>query len=126
MTCGSMARFASNSQLTVVANAPSGHGVGPLVLLPNGSVFVGGGSVFGNDVVNLATDQWTNIAPPPCTSSKQSCESAGVLLSTGGRRWHHGECSAVSYRGDERISRTSRPFEPDLGKHRKHEQIAHR
>ena len=83
LTCMSIILHASNSQLTVVANAPSGHGVGPLVLLPNGSVFVGGGSVFGNDIVNLATDQWTNIAPPPCTSSKQSCESAGVLLNTG-------------------------------------------
>jgi hypothetical protein len=73
----------STATWTEVTNAPSGHGVGPLVLLPSGNVFVGGGGVFGDDIVNLSSNQWTNIAPPPCTSSKQSCESAGVLLNTG-------------------------------------------
>jgi hypothetical protein len=73
----------STSTWTDVTNAPSGAGVGPLVLLTNGNVFVGGGGVFGDDIVNLSTDQWNNIAPPPCTTTKQSCESAGVLLSTG-------------------------------------------
>jgi Kelch motif protein len=73
----------STATWTVVTNAPSGHGVGPLVLLPNDNVFVGGGGVFGDDIVNPPINQWTNIAPAPCTSRSQSCESASVLLNTG-------------------------------------------
>ena len=63
--------------------APSRHGVYPLALLPNGDVWLGGGGIFGDDLYNPSTAQWTNIAPPPCTTSKQNCESAGALLSTG-------------------------------------------
>jgi len=62
---------------------PSHRVVNPLALLPNGDVWVGGGGVFGDAVYNPSTVQWTNIAPPPCTTSKQNCESAGALLNTG-------------------------------------------
>jgi hypothetical protein len=58
-------------------------GFAPLALMPNGNVFVGGSGVFGVEVYNPSTDQWTNIAPAPCTTSKQNCESAGALLATG-------------------------------------------
>lgn len=73
----------STGTWTVVTNPPTHRGAYPLALLPNGDVFVGGGGVFGDDTVNTSTDQWTNLAPPPCTTSKQNCESVGALLSTG-------------------------------------------
>jgi len=54
----------------------------PLALLPNGSVFAAG-TIQGNLTYNPSTNRWTTFAPPPCTTSKQSCESAGALLNTG-------------------------------------------
>lgn len=54
----------------------------PLVLLPNGAVFAAG-TIQGNLTFNPSTAQWITFAPPPCTTSKQSCESAGALLNTG-------------------------------------------
>jgi hypothetical protein len=53
------------------------------VLLLNNSVFVGGGGLSGDDIVNPSTNQWTNVGYPSCTTTKQSCESAAVLLPTG-------------------------------------------
>src|SRR4029434_8826455 len=38
---------------------------------------------FGDDMYNPSTSEWTNIAPPPCTTRSQNCESAGALLNTG-------------------------------------------
>ena len=61
---------------------PSSGGFSPLALLPNGDVW-GGGGVFGDAVYNPSTAQWINIAPPPCTTRSQNCESAGALLNTG-------------------------------------------
>ena len=37
----------------------------------------------GDLVLNLSTEQWTVFAPPPCTTYKQNCQAAGVLLNTG-------------------------------------------
>jgi len=54
----------------------------PLALLPNGDVWVGGGGVIGDAVYTPSTAQWTDIAPPPCTTSKQSCENPSALLNT--------------------------------------------
>jgi N-acetylneuraminic acid mutarotase len=54
----------------------------PLVLLPNGDVFAAG-TTQGDLVFNPSTARWTTFAPPPCTTSSQSCESAGALLNTG-------------------------------------------
>lgn len=54
----------------------------PVVLLPNGEVYAAG-TIQGDSVYEPSTAQWTNFAPPPCTTSKQSCESAAALLSTG-------------------------------------------
>ena len=54
----------------------------PLALLPNGNVFAAG-TIQGNLTYNPSTNRWTTFAPPPCTTSKQSCESAGALLTTG-------------------------------------------
>jgi hypothetical protein len=62
---------------------PSPQVAYPLALLPNGDVWAGGGGVFGDAVYNPSTAQWTVIAPPPCTTRKQSCESASALLKTG-------------------------------------------
>jgi N-acetylneuraminic acid mutarotase len=67
----------------IATTMPSHGGTYPLALLPNGDVWVGGGGVFGDEVYNPSTAEWTNIAAPPCTTSKQSCESAGALLNTG-------------------------------------------
>jgi len=54
----------------------------PLALLPNGDVFAAG-TIQGNLIYNPSTAQWITFAPPPCTTTKQGCESAGVLLNTG-------------------------------------------
>ncbi|HET9308625.1 MAG TPA: kelch repeat-containing protein [Candidatus Sulfotelmatobacter sp.] len=54
----------------------------PVVLLPTGDVFAAGG-IQGSSIYHPATDQWTNFAPPPCTTIHQGCEGGGALLSTG-------------------------------------------
>jgi hypothetical protein len=73
----------STATWTNVTNVPRGAGVGPLVLLSNNNVFVGGGGPFGDDIVNPPTNQWTNVGFPPCTTTKQNCDSGAVLLNTG-------------------------------------------
>ena len=58
-------------------------GVGsPIALLPTGDVFAGGG-IQGNSIYHPSSDQWTNFAPPPCTTMRQNCEGGGALLTTG-------------------------------------------
>jgi len=54
----------------------------PLALLPNGDVFAAG-TIQGDSLYNPSTNQWTNFAPPPCTTTRQSCEGGGALLATG-------------------------------------------
>lgn len=54
----------------------------PNALLPNGNVFAAG-TIQGDLVYNPSANQWTTFAPPPCTTTKQNCQSAGVLLPTG-------------------------------------------
>jgi hypothetical protein len=54
----------------------------PLALLPNGDVFAAG-TMQGDSIYNPSTNQWTNFAPPPCTTTRQSCEGGGALLATG-------------------------------------------
>lgn len=49
----------------------------PLAFLPSGNVFAAG-TIQGNLTYNPSTNRWTTFAPPPCTTSKQSCESAGA------------------------------------------------
>jgi Galactose oxidase, central domain len=66
---------------TATAQDPIGAG-DPVVLLPTGDVFLGGG-LQGNSIYHPAANQWTNFAPPPCTTMQQSCEGGGALLSTG-------------------------------------------
>lgn len=63
------------------AQDPIGAGL-PIALLPTGDVFAGGG-IQGNSIYHPSTNQWTNFAPPPCTTTKQNCEGGGALLSTG-------------------------------------------
>lgn len=55
---------------------------GTPVLLPSGDVFTGG-SLQGDSIYRPSSNTWTNFAPPPCTTTKQNCQSAGVLLTTG-------------------------------------------
>jgi hypothetical protein len=74
---------ASTSTWTVITNAPSHRGTAPFALFPNGNVFLASGGIFGDDIYNPSTSQWTSIAPPPCTTRSQNCESAGALLNTG-------------------------------------------
>jgi len=64
-----------------IARDPIGAG-SPIALLPTANVFVGGG-IQGNSIYHPSTDQWTNFAPPPCTTMRQNCEGGGALLSTG-------------------------------------------
>jgi hypothetical protein len=54
----------------------------PIVLLPNGNVYAGG-TIQGDSVYSPTLNQWTNFAPPPCTTNKQNCEGGGALLNTG-------------------------------------------
>ncbi len=54
----------------------------PLALLPNGDVFAAG-TIQGDLIYTPSTAQWTTFASPPCTTLKQSCQSAGVLLNSG-------------------------------------------
>jgi hypothetical protein len=67
---------------STTANRSHG-GFAPVTLMPNSHVFVGGGGIFGDEVYNPSTDQWFNVPPPACTTTKQNCESAGALLATG-------------------------------------------
>jgi len=64
-----------------IARDPIGAG-SPIALLQTAHVFVGGG-IQGNSIYHPSTDQWTNFAPPPCTTMRQNCEGGGALLSTG-------------------------------------------
>ena len=73
----------STGTWSAIANAPSHHGTTPYALFPNGNVFLASGSIFGDDIYNPSTSQWTNVAPPPCTNRSQNCESAGALLNAG-------------------------------------------
>lgn len=66
---------------TAAAQNPIGAGA-PVVLLPTGDVFLGGG-IQGNSIYHPSTNQWTDFAPPPCTTLHQGCEGGGALLSTG-------------------------------------------
>lgn len=54
----------------------------PLALLANGDVFAAG-TIQGDLIYNPSIAQWTTFAAPPCTTTKQDCESAGALLNTG-------------------------------------------
>jgi hypothetical protein len=38
---------------------------------------------LGDQILNPPTNQWTNVGFPPCTTTKQNCESGAVLLNTG-------------------------------------------
>lgn len=68
---------------TWTAGARDPVGASALVaLLPNGDVFAVGG-IQGDGIYNPSADQWTNFAPPPCTTNKQGCQGGGALLSTG-------------------------------------------
>lgn len=71
----------SSGTWTATAHDPIGA-FAPVVLLPNGDVFFGG-DIQGNSIYHPSTDQWTNFAPPPCTTQKQNCEGGGALLNTG-------------------------------------------
>jgi hypothetical protein len=66
---------------TATARDPIGAGQ-PVVLTPTGDVFAGG-NIQGNSIYHPSTNQWTNFAPPPCTTIHQNCEGGGALLSTG-------------------------------------------
>src|SRR5215469_6914197 len=70
------------STATWTSTARDPIGASGSVLLPNGDVFAAGG-IQGNSIYHPSTDQWTNFAPPPCTTIHQSCEGGGALLSTG-------------------------------------------
>jgi hypothetical protein len=71
----------STGTWTATARDPIGAG-SPIAVLPTGDVFAGGG-IQGNSIYHPSTDQWTNFAPPPCTTMRQSCEGGGALLSSG-------------------------------------------
>ena len=70
----------STGTWSAIANAPSHHGTTPYALFPNGNVFLASGSIFGDDIYNPSTSQWTTVAPPPCTNRSQNCESAARCL----------------------------------------------
>src|SRR6266516_3900653 len=49
----------STGTWSAIANAPSHHGTTPYALFPNGNVFLASGSIFGDDIYNPSTSQWT-------------------------------------------------------------------
>lgn len=55
----------------------------PFARVGTSNVWVAGGSVQGDLVFSPPTEEWTVLAPPPCTTYSQNCQAAGVLLSTG-------------------------------------------
>jgi hypothetical protein len=76
-------------------------------------------------VYNPSTAQWTNFAPPPCTTIHQSCESAGALLATGKVLVAGGVTyvNAKPYPIEETnaLAALFDPFNPDLDSHREYE-----
>ena len=94
----------------------------PLALLPNGDVFAAGG-IQGNSIYHPSTDQWTNFAPPPCTKLRGWRRAARHRQGPGRGRHHPSAGAALSYGRDERISRTPRPFDPDVDNHREYERV---